>query len=120
MIEQRGGGSVATVVEDVVGCKWTLHILERIRQGVVRPGALQRSAAGLSTKVMNQRLRKLVRYGVLEKHTYPGRILHVEYRLTPFGERITAILEQIETLQRERDEHFESQPERASGRRAQS
>jgi DNA-binding HxlR family transcriptional regulator len=94
---------VASVIEDVVGCKWTLHILGRIRQGVVRPGALQRSVPGLTTKVLNQRLHKLVRYGLLEKEHYPERALHVEYHLTPFGQRINGILDQIDMLQCERD-----------------
>jgi DNA-binding HxlR family transcriptional regulator len=102
----RDGESVASVIEDVVGCKWTLHILGQIRQGVVRPGALQRSVAGLTTKVLNQRLSKLLRYGLLEKQTYPERPLHVEYHLTPFGQRLNRILDQIDELQRERDRRF--------------
>lgn len=96
--------SVASIIEDVVGCKWTLHILGQIRHGVVRPGALQRSVAGLTTKVLNQRLRKLVGYGLLEKHALGTRSLHVEYHLTPFGQQIDAILEQIDALQHERDD----------------
>jgi DNA-binding HxlR family transcriptional regulator len=100
---RRRSDSVASIIEDVVGCKWTLHILGQIRHGVVRPGALQRSVAGLTTKVLNQRLRKLVGFGLLEKQTYRERPLHVEYRLTPFGQQLSGILEQIETLQRERD-----------------
>jgi DNA-binding HxlR family transcriptional regulator len=102
---------VASVIEDVVGCKWTLHILGHIRRGVVRPGALQRSVTGLTTKVLNQRLSKLVRYGVLERETYSERPLHVEYHLTTFGQRINVILDQIETLQRERDERTSRNPD---------
>ena len=111
----RRGESVASIIEDVVGCKWTLHILGRIRHGVVRPGALQRSVPGLTTKVLNQRLHKLVRYGLLEKENYPERPLHVEYHLTPFGQRINGILDQIEMLQRERDGRSPRNP--ASNRR---
>ena len=93
--------SVASVIEDILGCKWTLHILGQIRHGVIRPGALQRNVPGLTTKVMNERLRKLVRHGLLEKRAYPERPLRVEYRLTPFGRRTTRILDQIEALDRE-------------------
>jgi DNA-binding HxlR family transcriptional regulator len=118
----RRGDSVASVIEDVVGCKWTLHILGQIRQGVVRPGAMQRSVAGLTTKVLNERLRKLVRYGLLEKQIYPERPLHVEYHLTRFGQRLNGILDQIDMLQRERDaqsaEH--SQAEASSEPRSRS
>ncbi len=58
---------VAEMFESCLGCKWTLHVLGQIRKGVVRPGALERTAPGLTTKVQNERLNKLVRFGVLEK-----------------------------------------------------
>ena len=58
--------SINEIVEDVIGCKWTLHVLARVRAGVRRPGQLVRTADGLTTKVLNERLAKLVRYGVLE------------------------------------------------------
>ena len=63
--------TVAEIFEKCLGCKWTLHVLGQVRQGVLRPGALERSAAGLTAKVLNERLVKLTRYGILEKHSYP-------------------------------------------------
>jgi DNA-binding HxlR family transcriptional regulator len=33
------------IVEDIVGCKWSLAVLERVRNGVSRPGALERELA---------------------------------------------------------------------------
>ena len=50
-----------------------------IRGGVTRPGQLVRTAEGLTTKVLNERLSKLVRYGVLEKISYPEIPPRVEY-----------------------------------------
>jgi DNA-binding HxlR family transcriptional regulator/catechol 2,3-dioxygenase-like lactoylglutathione lyase family enzyme len=86
---------VHRIVEDVVGCKWTLHVLAQVRAGVNRPGALVRTAEGLTTKVLNERLSKLVRYGVLEKQAFPEVPPRVEYRLTPFGERLNGVLDAI-------------------------
>jgi DNA-binding HxlR family transcriptional regulator len=91
--------SVARMVEDIVGCKWSLSVLKLVRDGVRRPGAMQRSVQGLSTKVLNERLRKLQRYGILEKSVYPEVPPRVEYRLTDFGRRFGAILDDIERLQ---------------------
>lgn len=91
--------SVTTIFEQCVGCKWTLHVLTQIRQGVVRPGELQRTADGLTTKVLNERLVKLVRFDLLEKISYPEVPPRVEYSLTPFGTRFLEILDQIEQLQ---------------------
>jgi len=91
--------SIRRIVEDVVGCKWTLHVLAEVRGGVNRPGALVRTADGLTTKVLNERLAKLVRYGVLEKQSFPEVPPRVEYSLTPLGERLNGVLDAIAALQ---------------------
>jgi DNA-binding HxlR family transcriptional regulator len=94
--------SVAFIIENCVGCKWTLHILAQVRAGVCRPGQLERSAEGLTAKVLSERLQKLTRFGILEKRSFPEIPPRVEYSLTPFGERLMDILDQVELLQRER------------------
>ena len=93
--------SVAHIVENCVGCKWTLHILGQVRAGVCRPGQLERSAEGLTAKVLSERLGKLVRYGILEKQSFLEVPPRVEYRLTEFGQRLLSIFDQIEQLQQE-------------------
>lgn len=93
--------SVAEIFEQCVGCKWTLHVLAQIRQGVNRPGQLERTAEGLTTKVLNERLVKLIRFKLIEKHRYAELPPRVEYKLTDFGQRFLAILDQIDSLQHE-------------------
>lgn len=95
--------SIRRIVEDVVGCKWTLHVLAQVRAGVNRPGQLVRSAEGLTTKVLNERLAKLVRYGVLEKASFPEVPPRVEYHLTPLGARLNGVLDAIDALQADVD-----------------
>lgn len=95
--------SINEIVENVVGCKWTLHVLAQVRGGVTRPGQLVRTAPGLTTKVLNERLRKLVRYGVLEKTIFAEMPPHVEYRLTPLGTRLNTVLDAIASLQMDID-----------------
>ena len=90
---------ISDIVEDVVGCKWTLHVLQQVRRGVTRPGQLVRTAEGLTTKVLNERLTKLVRYGVLEKVSYAEVPPRVEYSLTPLGSRLNGVLDAIAALQ---------------------
>lgn len=91
------------MVEDVVGCKWSLAVLGAVRGGVRRPGAMEHAIEGLSKKVLNERLRKLVRFGVLEKRIYPEVPPRVEYRLTRFGERFATLMDGVDALQRELD-----------------
>ena len=96
--------AVARMVEDIVGCKWSLAVLGAVRGGVCRPGALENAIEGLSKKVLNERLSKLVRYGILQKQAYAEMPPRTEYRLTPFGAKLCGLLDGVEALQREIDE----------------
>ncbi|MCX7594602.1 MAG: helix-turn-helix transcriptional regulator [Fischerella sp.] len=84
--------------EDCIGCKWTLHILNQIRCGVNRPGALVKTKKGLTTKVLNERLAKMVQFRILERLSYPEVPPRVEYQLTPFGQKFLEILDRLEDL----------------------
>jgi DNA-binding HxlR family transcriptional regulator len=92
------------MVEGVVGCKWSLAVLGAVRRGVARPGAIQRAIPGISAKVMNERLAKLVRFAVLSKRSFPEIPPRVEYQLTPFGERFARILDLVDDIEATRDE----------------
>ena len=95
--------NVARMVEDIVGCKWSLAVLGAVRGGVCRPGAMEHAIEGLSKKVLNERLNKLVRFGILEKQAYPELPPRVEYRFTPFGDKFLGVLDGVDALQREID-----------------
>lgn len=89
------------MVEEVVGCKWAMRLLELVADAPCRPSELQRRTAGLSTKVMNERLRKLQRFGILERRASGAKPpLRVEYALTPFGRRFARVIEEVRALQR--------------------
>ena len=88
-------------MEDIIGCKWSLAVLGLVRRGVHRPGALEHAVDGLSAKVLNERLRKLQRFGILERHAYAEIPPRVEYRLTAFGERFASILDAVDKLEAE-------------------
>jgi DNA-binding HxlR family transcriptional regulator len=51
--------------------------------------------------VLSERLEKLVRYGILTKHSFSESLPRVEYRLTEFGQRLLGIFDQVEKLQQE-------------------
>lgn len=96
--------NVRRMVEDIVGCKWSLEVLACVQRGVCRPGAMEHSVDGLSKKVLNERLAKLVRYGILEREAFAELPPRVEYRFTPYGAKFQALLAQVERLQAELDE----------------
>jgi len=90
-------------LEDVVGCKWSTAVLGAIQRGVNRPGKLERFIPGISTKVLNERLRKLLNYGLITKEDHSDQVLHVEYQLTPVGIRLANIIEQLHALSGEHE-----------------
>jgi DNA-binding HxlR family transcriptional regulator len=90
---------VAQMVESIIGCKWSLHVLACVRKGVCRPGAIERAAPGLTAKVLSERLDKMLRFGILEKQNFPEVPPRVEYRFTPFGERFLRVIDEVQRLQ---------------------
>ena len=90
--------SAIAMAEDILGCKWSLTVLQLIRQGICRPGLMERSVDGLTTKVLNERLRKLTRYNILQRYAYPEVPPRVEYQLTSFGQKFVYILDKFAEL----------------------
>jgi len=90
---------VGRMVETVVGCKWSLTVIDLLQRGICRPGAMERAVDGLTAKVLNDCLRLLVSYTVLEKHSYPEVPPRVEYRFTPFGLEFAETFKFLEALE---------------------
>jgi len=101
---------VAATVEAVFGCKWSLRILGLIRQGVNRPGAIERALEGLTPKVQNYYFRRMVELGILDRVVYPEIPPRVEYHLTEFGQNFLPILDSIADLQRDLNRAVENPP----------
>ena len=85
-------------LEDVVGCKWSVSVLQAVDAGISRPGALERHIQGISTKVLSERLRKLTSYGLLDKRVYAEVPPRTEYSLTQNGLKLVDIVGQIKFL----------------------
>lgn len=95
---------VSAMVETIVGCKWSVRILQLCADGLTRPSAFLRACPGLSAKVMNERWRKMLRLGIVERSVHGAKPpVEVEYRLTAFGQRFLGILEEVRRLQEEVD-----------------
>jgi DNA-binding HxlR family transcriptional regulator len=91
---------VAAMVESIIGCKWSVLLLGLLADGCTRPSALLRACPGLSAKVMNERLRKMMRFGIARRTVFGEKPpVEVEYVLTPFGRRFMTILREVRRLQ---------------------
>ena len=92
---------VEILLEEVIGCRWTISVLGAVARGVRRPGALERHIEGISAKVLADRLRHFTRAGLFERVAFPEIPPHVEYRLTDFGSKFMRLLKEVEKLQAE-------------------
>jgi DNA-binding HxlR family transcriptional regulator len=97
-------GRVSRLLEDVIGCRWTISVLGAVASGVRRPGALERHIQGISAKVLSDRLKQFHRAGLFERVQFPEIPPRVEYRLTPFGKKFSRLLKEVERLQKELDQ----------------
>jgi len=93
----------ARMVETIYGCKWSLTVYQLIANNINRTGEMVKSVDGLSTKVLNQCLKKNLEFGILNKINYPEIPPRVEYEVTEFGQKFMRILDDIEKLQNEID-----------------
>lgn len=89
------------MVETIYGCKWSLTVYQLLVNGINRPGEMVRAVEGLSTKVLNECLRKNVEFGILDKVVFNELPPRVEYHVTPFGEKFLRVLDELDKLQNE-------------------
>lgn len=87
-----------------MGCKWSAAVVAAIGRGVARPGELERYIPGISTKVLNERLRKLLDYRLITRAEIVGKVKRVDYQLTPMGRKLAKILERLQDLAEEHAE----------------
>lgn len=91
----------ARMVERIYGCKWSLTVYRLLANGIHRPGEMVRSVEGLTTKVLNDCLRKNLEFGIIERISYDESPPRVEYTVTPFGQKFIRILDELDKLESE-------------------
>jgi len=85
-------------IESIIGCKWSLLVFTAMASGKKRPGEIRKSIPGLSEKVLNERLKKLVRFEMAQRKIFPEIPPRVEYTLAKKGKKILNILRSINRL----------------------
>lgn len=87
------------LVHDMIKGKWKSIILWRLRLGATSLASLERDIDGITQKMLLEQLKELTDYGFVEKKTFPGYPLHVEYSLTiDKGQRILEALKIMQQL----------------------
>lgn len=70
------------IVHDIVKGKWKTIILYQMKDGVRTLSELENRIEGITQKMLLEQLRELIQFGLVEKKTFQGYPLHVEYSLT--------------------------------------
>jgi DNA-binding HxlR family transcriptional regulator len=107
---------VDILLEEVIGCRWTISVLSAVANGIRRPGALERHIEGISAKVLSDRLKQFTRRGLFERIQFPEIPPRVEYQLTDFGKKFIGLLKQVEKLQAE----LNGERQKAEGRKPEA
>lgn len=82
-----------TYVAAAIGGKWKAHILYLIYEyQVLRYGELRRLLPEVSHKVLDQQLKELIHFNLVERQEYDCMPPKVEYRLTLEGQSTLPIL----------------------------
>jgi DNA-binding HxlR family transcriptional regulator len=86
---------------EVISGKWTLLIIRDLADDSMRFCELERSLEGISPRTLSLRLRALEEQGIVERHTFPEVPPRVEYSLTPKGEALVPLIEDMRRYGRE-------------------
>ena len=86
---------------EIVCGKWTLLLVRELAEGCSRFCELERSLAGISPRTLSLRLRALEEEGIVERQTFAEVPPRVEYSLTPKGEALVPLIEDMRRYGRE-------------------
>ena len=77
---------------DVLGDRWSLLVVRDLMRGKRRFADFLESKEGIPTNTLAERLKRLVRAGIVESHRYNEHPPRLEYVLTPKGEELRPII----------------------------
>ena len=80
------------IVHDIVKGKWKPIIIFQLGQERLSFSQLHREINGITEKMLLEQLKELQMFGMLDKKTYEGYPLKVEYFLTPRGKKILSAI----------------------------
>jgi DNA-binding HxlR family transcriptional regulator len=94
----------------VIGGKWKVLILRELFSGARRHTELRKALPGISQKVLTAQLRELELDGAVKRKDFAVKPPRVEYSLTPFGERLRALILEMHDLARQNCDVLKRRP----------
>src|SRR6058998_1786424 len=81
------------VTADLLERRWQLSIIYAALSGALRFNEFAEAVAGISPRMLSERLRDLESAGLVEREVIPSSPPTVEYRLTEQGRRLGPLIE---------------------------
>ncbi len=75
--------------------RWKINILWMLKNGVNRYGLLKNKIAGISEKMLTERLKELENEGLIIRKDFQTIPPHVEYELSEAGRLLAPILDKL-------------------------
>jgi DNA-binding HxlR family transcriptional regulator len=98
----RGGecanGPAFQRLAQIMGCKWSMGILDSIDRGIKRPSSIARELDGISTKVLHRCIGKLESEGFLVRQSFDEIPPHVEYSFSDEGRVLMEMIQNVRSL----------------------
>jgi DNA-binding HxlR family transcriptional regulator len=80
---------------EIIGKRWTTQILRGLLSGDTRYSQLSHGIAGISDKVLSERLKELEAEGIVERCVTPDTPVRIDYRLTEKGRDLSQAIEAL-------------------------
>ena len=84
------------IAMEVMGGKWKSCSIIDLDKGAKRPSELHRLFPDANPRVINQQLKELEKYGIIEKKIYAVLPPHSEYSLTSTGKTLIPVIDKLE------------------------
>lgn len=85
-------------LRDLLGAKWSVHVLRLLSSGAYGFNELKRALDGITATMLSRRLKELECHGLVDRSVEATTPPTTTYRLTARGRRFTAALEDLESL----------------------
>lgn len=95
IVKKLNACPVRTTLE-LIGGKWAFAILYSLMDGTKRFKELERSIAGINTRMLVKELKSLEANGIIERKAYPTVPPMVEYTLTSMGKNLKPVFSAIQ------------------------
>ncbi|KQS66952.1 helix-turn-helix domain-containing protein [Modestobacter sp. Leaf380] len=93
--EPRACDAALTHAFSFLGKRWNGMVVSVLTSGPATFSELRRAVAGISDSVLSDRLTELAQGGLVERTVDAGPPVGVTYRLTPSGEALSPVLDQL-------------------------